>query len=51
MNRLHGKYVLITGGSQGLGRQLAMSFAEEGAACVSIIARRSEYLDEVQEQD
>ena len=31
MNRLHGKYVLITGGSQGLGRQLAMSFAEEGA--------------------
>lgn len=47
MNRLHGKYVLITGGSQGLGRQLAMSFAEEGAAGVSIIARRSEYLDEV----
>jgi NAD(P)-dependent dehydrogenase (short-subunit alcohol dehydrogenase family) len=47
MNRLHGKYILITGGSQGLGRQLAMSFAEEGAAGVSIIARRLEYLDEV----
>ena len=47
MNRLHGKYVLITGGSQGLGRQLAIGFAEEGAAGVSIIARRLEYLDEV----
>ena len=47
MNRLQGKYILITGGSQGLGRQLAMSFAEEGAAGISIIARRLEYLDEV----
>jgi NAD(P)-dependent dehydrogenase (short-subunit alcohol dehydrogenase family) len=47
MNKLQGKYALITGGSQGLGRQLAMGFAEEGAAGVSIIARRLEYLDEV----
>ena len=32
MNRLEGKYVLITGASQGLGRQLAISYAREGAA-------------------
>jgi len=31
MNRLQGKYVLITGASQGLGRQLAITFAREGA--------------------
>ncbi|WP_269321130.1 hypothetical protein [Fischerella sp. PCC 9605] len=33
MNRLQGKYALITGVSQGLGRQLAIDFAHEGAAC------------------
>jgi hypothetical protein len=32
MNRLQGKYALITGASQGLGRQLAIDFAREGAA-------------------
>ena len=47
MNRLHGKYALITGGSQGLGRQLAMVFAQEGAAGIAIIARRLKYLNEV----
>src|SRR2546423_15601597 len=47
MNRLQGKYVLITGASQGLGRQLAISYAREGAAGVAIVARRSEALDEV----
>jgi NAD(P)-dependent dehydrogenase (short-subunit alcohol dehydrogenase family) len=50
MNRLHGKYVLITGASQGLGRQLAISYAREGAAGISIVARRSEALDEVRER-
>jgi NAD(P)-dependent dehydrogenase (short-subunit alcohol dehydrogenase family) len=47
MDRLKGKYVLITGGSQGLGRQLAIDFAREGAAGISIVARRIEYLNEV----
>jgi NAD(P)-dependent dehydrogenase (short-subunit alcohol dehydrogenase family) len=47
MDRLKGKYVLITGGSQGLGRQLAIDFAREGAAGISIVARRTEYLNEV----
>jgi NAD(P)-dependent dehydrogenase (short-subunit alcohol dehydrogenase family) len=50
MNRLKGKYALITGGSQGLGRQLAIDFAREGAAGVSIVARRIEYLNEVRHQ-
>jgi NAD(P)-dependent dehydrogenase (short-subunit alcohol dehydrogenase family) len=47
MNRLQGKYVLITGASQGLGRQLAITYAREGAAGLSIVARRAEALDEV----
>jgi NAD(P)-dependent dehydrogenase (short-subunit alcohol dehydrogenase family) len=50
MNRLEGKYVLITGASQGLGRQLAISYAREGAAGIGIVARRSEALDEVRER-
>ena len=32
MQRLQGKHVLITGASQGFGRQLAIDFAREGAA-------------------
>ena len=47
MNRLAKKYALITGGSQGLGRQLAITFVKEGAAGICIVARRSEFLDEV----
>jgi NAD(P)-dependent dehydrogenase (short-subunit alcohol dehydrogenase family) len=47
MNRLARKYALITGGSQGLGRQLAITFVKEGAAGICIVARRSEFLDEV----
>ena len=47
MNRLFGKYALITGGSQGLGRQLAIYFPKEGAGGIWIIARRQVFLDEV----
>ena len=47
MNRLFGKYALITGGSQGLGRQLTIDFVKEGAAGICSVARRQESLDEV----
>ncbi|KAB8321119.1 SDR family oxidoreductase [Tolypothrix campylonemoides VB511288] len=47
MNRLQGKYALITGASQGLGRQLAIGFAHQGAAGISIVARNVEWLNQV----
>ena len=39
MSRLQGKYVLITGASQGLGKQLALDYAREGAAGIAIVSR------------
>jgi 3-oxoacyl-[acyl-carrier protein] reductase len=42
--QLKGKSVLVTGGSRGIGRQIALSFAEEGAR-VAICARNQEQLD------
>lgn len=50
MNRLKGKYILITGASQGLGRQLAIDFAREGALGIAIVARRPEALEEVRDR-
>ncbi len=50
MTRLKGKSALITGASQGLGRQLAIDFAREGATKISIIGRRVEGLNEVCER-
>ena len=47
MNRLKGKYILITGASQGLGRQLAIDFAREAAAGIAIVARRADALERV----
>ena len=50
MSRLQGKYVLITGASQGLGRQLAFDYAREGAAGVAIVARSEAALTEVSDR-
>ena len=49
MGRLQGKYVLITGASQGLGRQLALDYAKEGAAGIAIVARGEAELKEVRD--
>jgi NAD(P)-dependent dehydrogenase (short-subunit alcohol dehydrogenase family) len=49
MDRLTGKHILITGASRGLGRQLAIDFAREGAAAISITARRAEDLAKVRD--
>jgi NAD(P)-dependent dehydrogenase (short-subunit alcohol dehydrogenase family) len=50
MKRLEEKYVLITGASQGLGRQLAIDYAREGARGLSITARGASELAEVKER-
>ncbi len=50
MSQLQGKYVLITGASQGLGREIAIAFAREGAAGIAIVARRGEALNEVRDR-
>ena len=50
MNRLQGKYALITGASQGLGRQLAIDFAREGVAGISLVARSVEALGELRDR-
>jgi NAD(P)-dependent dehydrogenase (short-subunit alcohol dehydrogenase family) len=39
------EYALITGGSQGLGRQLAINFVKEGAAGICVVTRRLEFLE------
>src|SRR5437867_12411933 len=44
MNRLFGKQILITGGSQGLGRRLALDFASEGASRLALVARGGDAL-------
>jgi NAD(P)-dependent dehydrogenase (short-subunit alcohol dehydrogenase family) len=46
MSELKGKSVLITGGSRGLGRALALNLAAKGAK-VAIVARQKAELDEV----
>ncbi len=50
MNRLTGKYALITGASRGLGRQLAVDFAREGAAGLALVARGADDLREACER-
>jgi NAD(P)-dependent dehydrogenase (short-subunit alcohol dehydrogenase family) len=50
MNRLAGKYALLTGASRGLGRQLAIDFACEGIAGLALVARDAGALREVRER-
>ena len=50
MSRLQGKYILITGASQGLGRQLALDYARQGAAGIAIVARGEKALTEVSDR-
>ncbi|MEY2540388.1 MAG: hypothetical protein QOG67_4128 [Verrucomicrobiota bacterium] len=50
MAKLEGKNVLITGASQGLGRALALRFADEGAAGLSLVARHADKLNEVRDE-
>ncbi len=45
---LRGKRILITGGSQGIGRTLALAFLEEGAQ-VSVCARHPDRLQDLRE--
>ena len=47
MNRLIDKRVLITGATRGLGRQLAIDFAREGASHLALVGRDARALNEV----
>lgn len=47
---MEGKRILITGASKGLGRQLALDFAREGAEGLSLVARHADLLHQVREE-
>src|SRR5256885_2161157 len=50
MKKLTGKNILITGASEGLGREMALRFAREGAAGLSLVARHGEKLEGVADE-
>jgi NAD(P)-dependent dehydrogenase (short-subunit alcohol dehydrogenase family) len=50
MSKLAGKNVLITGASQGLGREMALRFTREGAAGLSLVARHADKLNAVRDE-
>ena len=50
MSKLAGKNILITGASQGLGRAMALRFAREGTAGLSLVARHADKLNAVRDE-
>lgn len=50
MNRLQGKYALISGASQGLGREIAIAYAREGVAGIAIVSRSAQMLAKVRDR-
>jgi NAD(P)-dependent dehydrogenase (short-subunit alcohol dehydrogenase family) len=50
MSKLAGKNIVITGASQGLGREMALRFAREGAAGLSLVARHADQLKKVRDE-
>ena len=50
MGKLDGKNILITGASQGLGREMALRFAREGAVALSLVARHADKLNAVRDE-
>ena len=50
MSKLTDKSILITGASQGLGREMALRFAREGAAGLSLVARHADKLNAVRDE-
>jgi NAD(P)-dependent dehydrogenase (short-subunit alcohol dehydrogenase family) len=48
--QLSGKNILITGASQGLGREMALRFAREDAAGLSLVARHADKLNAVRDE-
>jgi NAD(P)-dependent dehydrogenase (short-subunit alcohol dehydrogenase family) len=50
MSKLEGKTILITGASQGLGREMALRFAREGAGALSLVARHADKLNAVRDE-
>jgi NAD(P)-dependent dehydrogenase (short-subunit alcohol dehydrogenase family) len=50
MSKLAGKNILITGASQGLGREMALRFAREGAAGLSLVARHADKLNALRDE-
>lgn len=49
MSKLAGKNILITGASQGLGRELALRFGREGVAGLLLVARHIDQLNAVRD--